>query len=186
MEKQQHNRFYLRFILPLLLLGIGLFFANNQFSNAALVNLCIDKLALDASDVTKNVKDDIIDPFVQGAVAIKNKDFKKAISFFETVTKDSPTYIQACLLLAYAQFELKNYAATIAHTNIAINQSTHLLSIQKAEWLQLQAMLANGEGDTPSFDELLAKIAQNKKHLVQKEAGILKQSMNSFWRGLVF
>lgn len=186
MEKQKNTRFYLGVILLLVLLGVGLFFANQQFSNAALAHLRPDKLGLDASDVARNVGDVITDPFAQGAEAIKNKDFKKAVSFFETVTKDSPTYTQACLLLAYAQFELKNYARAIANTKIVINQSTNRLSTQKAEWLQLQAMLANDETATPAFDALLDKIAQDEKHLVQKEAGSLKQSMNSFWRGLVF
>jgi len=186
MDKQKNNHSYLGIILVLIVIGIGLFFANNQFSNTALANLRPDKLGLDASEVVRNVGDDITDPFAQGAAAIKNKDYKKAISFFETVTKDNPTYTQACLLLAYAQFELKNYAVAIANTNIVIKQSANSLSIQKAEWLKLQAMLANDETDTPAFDALLDKIAQNEKHLVQKEAGALKQSMNSFWRGLVF
>lgn len=186
MEKQTNNRFYLGIILLLVLLAIGFFFANQQFSNSALANLRPDKLGLDASDIARNVGDDITDPFAQGTEAIKNKDFKKAVSFFENVTKDSPTYTQACLLLAYAQFELKNYASAIAHTKIVSNQSSNRLSIQKAEWLQLQAMLANDETDSPAFDALLDKIAQDDKHLVQKEAGNLKQSMNSFWRGLVF
>jgi len=117
---------------------------------------------------------------------LTNKQYGEAASFFESIPDTSQSYTQARLYLAYAQYELKAFDKTIINTNIVLNKSTNGLSKQKAEWLQLQAMLASGDTDTAAFDQLLDRIAANEKHVVQKEAGELQKSMNSFWRGLVF
>lgn len=173
-------------VVLLLLLILGYWYINNQFSNAALSHLNISKMGLDSKSISRNIGDDVKDPFDQGIKALSNEDFNEAITFFKTVPDTSLTYTQARLYLSLAQFQKEDYSAVIQNAQIVIETSPNLLNKQKAEWLQLQAMLNKGDADDATFDSLLDKIAENEQHLLQAEAKDLKQSMNSFWRGLVF
>lgn len=169
-----------------IILATLIWFAYSNYSNAALGDLSPNKMGFDGKDIVRSIGDEVKDPFAKGAIALTNKDYTAAATFFESIPDTSSSYTQARLYLAYSQYELKAFDKTIANTKIVIGQSAKASSKQKAEWLQLQAMLASGDTDDAEFDQLLDRIAANEKHTVHKEAGALKQSMNSFWRGLVF
>lgn len=187
MANKNSNQLPFFLLLGLFLVLATLFwFAYGNFSNAALSNLSPNKMGFEGKDIVRTIGDEVVDPFAKGAIALTNKSYKEAATFFESIPDTSSTYTQARLYLAYAQYELKEYTNTIANAKIVVNQSSNTLSKQKAEWLQLQAMLGKGDTDNVAFDQLLDQVAANEKHVVQKEAGELQTSMNSFWRGLVF
>lgn len=184
---KHNNRLPFVLSLGLLLVLVTLvWFAYSNYSNNALGNLSPNKMGFEGEDIVRTIGDEVADPFAKGAIALTNKSYKEAATFFESIPDTSATYTQARLYLAYAQYELKEYTNTIANAKIVASQSNNALSQQKAEWLQLQAMLGKGDTEGAVFDQLLDRIAANDKHVVQKEAGELQESMNSFWRGLVF
>lgn len=174
-------------IILILLLAVAFlfWFANNKFSNNALSQVFPEKLGLDTSDTSRGGENSE-DPFDIGTKALVDKDYKKASEFFDRIPVDDETYTKARLYLAYSQYESEHYKEAVKNATIVIEKASSTLLKQKAEWIQLQAMLADGDTDDATFDKLLDKIAANEKHIVQNEAVELKESMNSFWRGLVF
>jgi len=133
---------------------------------------------------TTTVRGDAEDAFAQGLLAMKEENFTQATNFFEGITPTSEQYTEAQLYLSYIAYQQKNYAAAIDKATI-VRSSDDLVQRQKAEWLQIQAMLANRQTDQ-NFQNLLVKIATENRHLFQKEAIQLQKDMNSIWRKIIF
>lgn len=178
----------IRIIIGLIILIpiVLIFIAKASYSNNKLGNLHKDKLGISENDISRGAGDGADDPFKEGMESLSNKDYAKAISFFETVPNSSETFTQAKLYLSYAQYENQDFDGVIKNSQIVIERSENLISKQAAEWLQVQAMLASDKTDDETFDRLLDKIAENEQHMLQAEAKELDKSLNSFWRGLVF
>lgn len=166
----------------ILLIAAGAWFANTTYSNAALMDLKDNKLALSASAV-RGINE-VAGPFAPGLKALNEKDFTSAIIFFETINIGSDHYAEARLYLSYLTFQQKQYEQTLIHTHL-VNGTGNIEQQQKAEWLQLQALLALDQTDA-SFDQLVEKIASDEQHLFQKEAIKLRTSINSIWHKVAF
>ena len=107
-----------------------------------------------------------------------------ATTFFETVAKDNNRYAEARLYLSYLTYHQKQYEQTLINTRL-VSDIGNIAQQQKAEWLQLQAMLALDRTDA-SFDQLVEKIATDEQHLFQKEAIKLRTGINSIWHKVTF
>lgn len=173
-------------LIVLIIIGLILIYANINFSDKALTNLMLPKLGLGTKDLIRNTGSNNEDPLGKGVDALTKKNYSNAIQFFEAIPATNTSYTQARLYLAYAQFEIKDYQNTITNTKIVIEQSENVLNQQAAEWLQLQAMLADGQADAATFKKMLQQLSANKEHMMQAEAAELQGGMNSFWRVMVF
>ena len=168
--------------VSILLIAAGAWFANTNYSSAALMELKDNKLALSASAV-RGINGQT-DTFAPGLKALKEKDFASATTFFETIETNSDRYAEARLYLSYLRYQQKQYEQTISNTRLVMI-SGNLVQQQKAEWLELQALLALDRTDA-SFDQLVEKVATDEQHLFQKEAIKLRASIKSIWHKITF
>lgn len=168
----------------LLVVAFGAFFANNNYSNSALASLEDTKLGLSTDSGNRSGAGENKDVFSLGLKALADKDLTGGAAFFESVPNSSEEYTEARLYLAYINHQQQNFTA--ATNNAKIVASTgNLVQKQKAQWLQIQSMLA-AEVTNDSFKILLNEVATENKHLFQKEAIQLQQDINSIWRKFVF
>lgn len=171
--------------VSILVAALSVFYANNNYSNAALASTNTERLGFDGAGLNSFRADtQVEDVFQKGLDAIEGKNFTGAASFFEAIPANADNYLPAKLFLAFAQFEQKQYTNAATNAQLVAAQSQTAINRQRAEWLQAQALLANGQ--EIEAQQLITKIAADDTHMFQQAAKELGQQVNSFWRGLVF
>lgn len=167
--------------VSLLIMALGVWHANTNYSNGSLASSTeLDLLA----DTNLKSEGQVLDPFQQGIEALNRKDYAAAANFFGNIPTSSENYIAAKLYLAYTQFEQKNYPKAVSNAQLVATQSQTALTRHRAEWLQVQALLANGQ--ETAYRPLLEKIINDPTHTFNKSAIALQEKIGSFWRVLTF
>lgn len=171
--------------VSILLAVLSTFYANNYYSNTSLASTNTERLGFDGVGLNSFRTDtQVEDVFQKGLDAIESKDFAGAVSFFEAIPTDADNYLPAKLFLAFAQFEQKEYTTAATNAEIVAINSQNAITRHRAEWLQVQALLANGQENI--YSPLLDKMATDTTHTFHKAALELKDKMSSFWRSMLF
>lgn len=175
----------------LLLIAIGFWWANTQYTN--------DSLALANSDISNFILDgaanqdprgrEIVageNPLGVGINQIETQNYSEAISFFSNVPDSIATsYPSVAYYLGLSYFKTGDYSNAIMHFDNAIEKTRIASYRHKAEWLQIKAKLAAGMADNDFFDQL-DTIAADDNHSYQANASKLKAKLNSLWRRFIF
>lgn len=157
-----------------------------NYSNGALAQVGMDRLNLkNGSDYLRNTTTIERDPFAQGLEAVQAEEWPAAVEFFSHIADTSALFVPAQLYLAYAQLEQGQYPEAQASAEVVDQRSSDTRQRQKAQWMMVQARVAQGE-ETNALDLLLDSISQDESHMFQGEALILKRRLNSPWRRLTW
>lgn len=158
-------------------------YAHFNYSNTALAGINPESIVFDSgvrSAIRGQDEGKTIDYFQAGVVALQEKDYLSAVSFFEKVLSTQDPREDAELYLAYAQFEANDLQNAL-QTTLPLLDSSSIDIRQKAEWLQVQILLKQDQLDA-TFFEKMNKIATENRHLFQKDATELQQKLDSPWR----
>ena len=155
--------------------------ANSNYSNEVIASMDYDYIASGMAARNDGVKD----PFGEGITAIEQQNYDVAVRFFEAVPSTDESYTEALLYLAYTQYKQANYQAAINTAKQVIANQPTTTNRFNADWLIVQAQLADGDTGT-AFEQNLATIASNNNPDFQTQAQELQAKLNSFWRSLVF
>jgi len=122
-------------------------------------------------------------PLADGATAFNNKDYKKAIAFYQSIPRDTERYNEAQMYIGNSLYKNAQYAeAATQYGKVAA--SGDIRYTDQAEWYQVLSLLANDQLDT-NFYSLLNKMTTNKKHSYHEKAQELNSSLNSTMRQLL-
>lgn len=164
----------------------SLFYANKNYSDANL--FAVNLTDFDTSQATKGniVKEDV---FKVGFDLLDEKNYEKAIGFFNGFDENHKIYLQAQFFLGIAQQGAGKTKASVEtlESLLKTNPSTKRIRIislkQKAEWILAKFLLEN-EDERGKI--LLVKIKNNENHQFKDEAEYLFEQLNSRWRYFVF
>ncbi len=181
--KSRRSRLYTLSIAAsfLLLFGIGasMWFANANYSNAALVN---DNIGIKTSTRDRgNVDGD--NPFTTIFDEIEQENYTAALQMLETL-EGSQYESTAMTLKGEILTKQKKYEEAIALYSEMAQSQPDIAERQKAQWLLANTYLANGQ--TEQAKARLEEISGNANHSRQKEATQLLNQLNSFWRVFTF
>ena len=169
--------------IAILVVAAGFWYANQNYSDLGLASAQMERLGLQGQGLENYRSDtEIQDAFQKGLTALDTENYSGAIDFFNAISPAEDNYLPARLFLALAQFEEKQYVETIANTKIVAEQSQNAVTRQRAEWLQLKALLVNGY--QTAFAVLAKAISTDESHMFKNDAEALLQKTNSFWRRL--
>ncbi len=163
----------------LLLLGIPLWWANQNYSDQALLGGALD-LESAAGIRSDAPAGEALQP-ARGAYQDGAVD--EAIRMLRAEA-GSPYADQAQLLLGKLYADQEDYAAAERVFSALSEASADVTIREDAQWLLANVYLSRGE-EAPARD-LLNTIAGNPDHYRRSEAAALLAKLNSFWRYLVF
>lgn len=170
----------------LLILVAAFWWGNTNYSNLKLAQVGMDRLNLeDGSDHLRNTSGAVEDPFAQGLVAIEKENWSLAADFFSAVADTTQLFVPARLYLAYSHLKGGRYERVQRSASFVEEQSADTRQRQKAQWMKVQASIAQGE-DVTEMLIILDNISQDDSHMFQREALLLKKKLASPWRRLVF
>jgi len=168
----------------LVVMAVGLWNANTSYTNQALATKYVNK-ELSGVDLSAYRSDgNTQDAFQEGINALNAKKFQQASSFFESIPSEAEDYTQARLFLAISQFQEQAFSKAVDNAQLAVQGSQSAVTRHQAEWIRAQAFLADGQEKEAAV--LIAKIAEDKSHIFQKEAVTLRKALGSMWRKMLF
>ncbi len=163
----------------LLLIGFPLFWANQNYSNAA---LSVEGLAVNATADRGNIPPE--NPMGEALQLYAEEGAEETLAFLQSLS-GTAFENQARLLSAKIQAERGAYEGAIESAQaITGAESVDMLLRQEAEWVLANVYLSMGE-ETEARARL-SRIADQPTHLKQEEATELLQRLESVWRTLVF
>ena len=164
----------------LVLLSCGTFWhANNSYTNQALSSLKENKLNLYDASALRAIEAQETSTLQAVTIALEAEDFAEARSLVQAVSEDEPADV--LLLKSYIAHQLQDFGEAARIAKKVLGQKNTKLTSQKAEWLLVQAKLAQSE-EGSELNALVKKIVADDTHLFQKEATKLENQLNSFWR----
>jgi hypothetical protein len=163
----------------LLLIGLPLFWANQNYSSSA---LSVEGLAVNATADRGNIPPE--NPMGEALQLYAEEGAAEAQAFLGTLS-GTAFENQARLLSAKIQAQTGAYEEAIEDAQaITGAESVDMLLRQEAEWVLANVYLAMGED--AEAKARLSRIAAQPTHLKQKEATELLQRLESVWRTFVF
>lgn len=195
-EKVEHTRRLFRIstkpwlayaAVGLILIMIGSFWwGNTAYNNLELAQVGMDRLNLEnGNDNVRNTSGTAEDPFAQGLTAIEEGNWSLAADFFSAVADTSQLFVPAHLYLAYSHLKGGRYERVQPSASLVEEQSADTRQRQKAQWMIVQASIAQGQ-DATVLNELLDSISKDGSHMFQQEALLLKKKLASPWRVLTW
>lgn len=171
----------------LVLLMIGSFWwGNTNYSDQHLAQVGMNRLNLqDGNDNLRNTSESAKDPFAQGLRAIDEQNWSSAADFFSAVPDTSQRFVPAQLYLAYSHLKGGQYGQVQPSASLVEEQSADTRQRQKAQWMVIQAGVAQGQ-ETAVLDATLERISKDESHMFQQEALLLKKKLASPWRRLIW
>lgn len=103
-----------------------------------------------------------------GLGAYKSGNYTEAINYYKSIPVEDKRYNEAQFYLGHSYHHNSNYtAASTAFAKVAASKDIRFM--EKAEWYQLLALLANKQQDT-TFKTLLNKMIDDKGHSYHQQA----------------
>ncbi len=109
-----------------------------------------------------------VHPFAIGFEAYKAGNYEESINFFKNIPMEDKGYREAQLHLGHCYLHNENYSAA-STTFGKVVESQDIRFVEKAEWYQLLALLANKQQDA-TFKTLLNKMIDDKGHSYHQKA----------------
>lgn len=172
----------------LLLLAVGVWWANRNYGDEALV-VQFHAPLLDNIQADTPLEKDLLKA---GETYFFNGDFESAKSSFALIqSENGQAYYKAQFLLAFANFRTGDYAASIQGFNQILSEHFELLPIayqneDKIRWTRLLAYLGNGQFEDALFQEELAYFLNGKSEIYRNQAKTIQEKLNSPWRKFTF
>lgn len=165
----------------LLLLVAGSWFANNNYSDRAMIS----EAYLGASDPSDKSGETVLENNLQQGLQafFVNEDYAQAASFFENIADP----VAKNYYLGHAYLKLEDYAKSVAAFDAVLSNSTlpSYIDRTKLEYNRLLAKFGSGD-DNAAFQQELDAYIQSARPPYKQKAEELKAKSGSFWRGLVF
>lgn len=163
----------------LLLVVGGFWFANNNYSNTALIT----DTYIDANTVGDKGGNKLEENLQNGLAFYIDKDYDTAIRSFRAAGNT----VDANYYLGHSHFKLGEYGEAVGYFNkvLAIDDLPSHIKPNQLEYNRLLAQV--GAEDTgATFQQNLEQLIQNGQPPYNTKAQALKDKMESFWRNFTF